>query len=51
VLTGHADAKLPRAGAQMEALADLLPRWTSVPLADLDRIREEVRALFDRFFY
>jgi hypothetical protein len=51
VLTGHADARLPRAGAQMDALAALLPRWTPVPLADVDRIREEVRALFDRFFY
>jgi glutamate-ammonia-ligase adenylyltransferase len=51
LLTGHADARLPRAGAQMEALAALLPRWTAVPLQDLDRIREEVRALFDRFFY
>lgn len=51
VLTGHADARLPKSGAQMEALAALLPRWTPVPLADLDRIREEVRTLFDRFFY
>ena len=51
VLTGHAESRLPRAGAQMEALAELLPRWTPVPLSHLDRIRDEVRALFDRFFY
>ena len=51
VLTGHADARLPRSGAQMEALAALLPRWTSVAISELDNIREEVRSLFDRFFY
>jgi [glutamine synthetase] adenylyltransferase / [glutamine synthetase]-adenylyl-L-tyrosine phosphorylase len=51
VFSGHAESRLPRAGAQMDALSALLPRWTSVPLADLDRIRDEVRALFDRFFY
>ena len=51
VLTGHADARLPRSGTQMEALTALLRRWTEVPLSDLDRIRDEVRALFDRFFY
>ncbi len=51
VLTGHAESKLPRLGAQMEALTALLPRWTSVRLDDMDRIREEVRASFDRFFY
>jgi glutamate-ammonia-ligase adenylyltransferase len=50
VLTGHAEDKLPRSGAQLEALNALLPRWTPVPLSDLDRIREETRALFDRFF-
>ena len=51
VFSGHAESRLPRAGAQMDALSALLPRWTSVPLTDLDRIRDEVRALFDRFFY
>jgi glutamate-ammonia-ligase adenylyltransferase len=50
VLTGHAEDKLPRAGAQLDALNALLPRWTPVPLSDLDRIREETRGLFDRFF-
>jgi glutamate-ammonia-ligase adenylyltransferase len=51
VLTGHAESRLPRSGAQTEALSALLPRWTPVPLAQLDRIRDDVRALFDRFFY
>lgn len=51
VLTGHAEEKLPRAGLQMDALRALLPRWTPIPIEDLDRIREETRALFDRFFY
>ncbi len=51
VFSGHAESRLPRAGAQMDALSALLPRWTPVPLTDLDRIRDEVRALFDRFFY
>lgn len=50
-LTGHAEDKLPRAGVQLDALQALLARWTQVPLADLDKIREETRALFDRFFY
>ncbi len=50
VLTGHAEDKLPRSGAQVDALNALLPRWTPVPLSDLDRIREETRELFDRFF-
>lgn len=51
MLTGHAEEKLPRAGLQMDALRALLPRWTPIPIEDLDRIREETRALFDRFFY
>lgn len=51
ILTGHAEAKLPRSGVQLDYLNALLPRWTSVPLTDLDRIREETRSLFDRFFY
>jgi glutamate-ammonia-ligase adenylyltransferase len=51
VLTGHAEDKLPRAGVQLDALQALLERWSPLPLGDLDRIREETRALFDRFFY
>jgi glutamate-ammonia-ligase adenylyltransferase len=51
VLTGHAESRLPRAGQQLDALNALLPRWTPVPLAELDRVREETRALFDRYFY
>jgi len=51
VLTGHAEDKLPRSGVQLDTLGALLARWTPLPLADLDRVREETRALFDRFFY
>ncbi len=51
MLTGHAEDKLPRAGLQLDALRVLLARWTPLPLADLDHIRDETRALFDRFFY
>ncbi|MEP6962936.1 MAG: glutamine-synthetase adenylyltransferase, partial [Acidobacteriota bacterium] len=51
VITGHAEGRLPRSGAQLDTLNAVLPRWTSVPLSDLDRIADETRALFDRFFY
>ena len=51
ILTGHAEARLPRSGSQLDYLNALLPRWTPVPLTDLDRISEETRGLFDRFFY
>jgi glutamate-ammonia-ligase adenylyltransferase len=51
ILTGHSEARLPRSGVQLDYLNAVLPRWTSVPLRDLDRIRDEVRGLFDRFFY
>jgi glutamate-ammonia-ligase adenylyltransferase len=51
VMTGLAVDRLPRSGAQLEALESLLPRWTPVPMSDLERIQEETRALFDRFFY
>ncbi len=50
VITGHAESKLPGSDAQLEALNALLPRWTPIPLSDLNRIRSETRALFDRFF-
>lgn len=50
LLTGHAEGRLPQREAQLEALAALLPRWTPVPLAELGRIREETRALYNRFF-
>ncbi len=50
VITGHAESRLPGADSQLEALDALLPRWTPIPLSDLNRIRSETRALFDRFF-
>ncbi|MSV36062.1 MAG: glutamine-synthetase adenylyltransferase [Bryobacterales bacterium] len=50
VLTGHAESKLPTAEAQMEALSELLRRWTPVPLSDLDAIRSRMRTLFERLF-
>jgi glutamate-ammonia-ligase adenylyltransferase len=51
VLTGLAVDRLPRAGLQLDALEMLLPRWTSVPMSDLERVQNETRSLFDRFFY
>ncbi|MEO8098056.1 MAG: glutamine-synthetase adenylyltransferase [Acidobacteriota bacterium] len=51
VMTGHAEGRLPRSDAQRDALNAVLPRWTPVPLSALDRIKDETRALFDRFFY
>jgi glutamate-ammonia-ligase adenylyltransferase len=50
VLSGHAGGKLPKSGAQLEALGALLARWTKIPLSDLPRVRAETRAMFDRFF-
>jgi glutamate-ammonia-ligase adenylyltransferase len=50
VISGHAEGKLPKADAQLELVAEILKRWTPVPMADLGRIRNETRALFDRFF-
>jgi glutamate-ammonia-ligase adenylyltransferase len=50
LLTGHAEGRLPQREAQLEALGALLPRWTPLPLAELDRIREQTRALYNRFF-
>jgi len=34
----------------LDALNALLARWTPIPLSDLNRIRSETRAAFDRFF-
>jgi glutamate-ammonia-ligase adenylyltransferase len=50
VLSGHAEGRLPKAEVQLETLREVLPRWTPIPFSDLDRIRSETRALFDRFF-
>jgi glutamate-ammonia-ligase adenylyltransferase len=50
VISGHAEGRLPKAEVQLETLREVLPRWTPIPLGDLKRIRNETRALFDRFF-
>ena len=50
VLSGHAEGKLPSAEAQLEVLAALVSRWTSIPLKDLGDIRTRTRAVFDRLF-
>ncbi|MGH9557781.1 MAG: glutamine-synthetase adenylyltransferase, partial [Bryobacteraceae bacterium] len=50
VISGHAEARLPTSEAHMETLAALLVRWSSVPLGDLDAIRAQTRAMFDRLF-
>jgi glutamate-ammonia-ligase adenylyltransferase len=50
VISGHADGRVPKAESQQELLAEVLARWTTVPLDDLARIRRGTRALFDRFF-
>jgi len=50
MICGHAEDRLPKPGTQLETLTALMPRWTPVPLSDLDRIRRETRALFDRYF-
>jgi len=50
VITGNAESRLPGSDAQLDALHALLQRWTPIPLSDLNRIRSETRAVFDRFF-
>ena len=50
VISGHAEAKLPKAEAQRETLDALLRRWTPVPLSKLGDMRNKVRAAFDRSF-
>jgi hypothetical protein len=50
LLSGHAEGKLPAAEAQLENLAALLARWTSIPLEELESIRARTRNLFDRLF-
>ena len=50
MLSGHAEGKLPKAAALMDALGALLKRWTDIPLSDLPKVRTETRAMFDRFF-
>jgi glutamate-ammonia-ligase adenylyltransferase len=50
VLTGHAEAKLPTAETQVEALAALLRRWSPIPLSALDDIRSRTRMAFEKLF-
>ena len=50
VLSGHAEGKLPTSDSHLETIAALLGRWTPVPLGDLDSIRTQTRAMFDRLF-
>ncbi len=50
VMSGHADAKLPKSQVQRETLETLLRRWTPIPLSELGEIRNKVSAAFDRVF-
>jgi glutamate-ammonia-ligase adenylyltransferase len=50
VVSGHAEGKLPSSESQLETTAELLRRWTPIPLADLAEIRARTRSLFDRLF-
>jgi glutamate-ammonia-ligase adenylyltransferase len=50
VLTGHAEAKLPTAETQVEALSALLRRWSPIPMSDLEDIRSRTRQAFERLF-
>ena len=50
VLSGHAEGKLPASEALLEALGNLVKRWSPVPLDQLTEIRARTRALFDRLF-
>ena len=50
VLTGHAEARLPTAESQVEALGALLCRWSPIPLAELKDIRSRTRLAFERLF-
>ena len=50
VISGHAESRLPGSDAQLDTLNALLPRWTTIPLSDLSKVRSETRAIFDRFF-
>jgi glutamate-ammonia-ligase adenylyltransferase len=50
VLTGHAQDKLPTAEAHVEALGELMKRWTPILLSEVDEIRSRTRAVFERIF-
>lgn len=49
VRTGHAEGKLP-VGPQRAELAELMTRWSKMPLDALDEVREHTRELFERSF-
>jgi glutamate-ammonia-ligase adenylyltransferase len=50
VISGYIEGKLPKAEAHREMLAELLKRWTPIPLSDLSEIRNNTRAVFDKHF-
>jgi len=56
VYSGHAEGSLPVSEMQLEALTELVRRWTPERVADrslpsaLDEIRPETRRVFDRLF-
>ena len=50
VISGHAESRLPESEPQLEAVDALVSRWSPIPLSDLNRLRSETRAAFDRFF-
>jgi len=50
LLTGHSEDKLPTAEMHVEALGELMRRWTPIPLGEVDEIRSRTRAVFERIF-
>ena len=50
IISGYVEGRLPKSEAQRELLASLLSRWTSIPLSDLNEIRNSTRAAFDKHF-
>jgi hypothetical protein len=56
VSTGHAEGQLPKSGAQIAILAELVQRWSPPGLIEgnldavMGRIRKSTRALFHRIF-
>jgi glutamate-ammonia-ligase adenylyltransferase len=55
IRTGRADGRLPQTAVELNALAELVNRWTGVSGArsleqQLEETRESMRQLFDRLF-
>jgi glutamate-ammonia-ligase adenylyltransferase len=56
IRSGRADGRLPQSAAELDALAELVNRWTGVPAGarsleqQLEQTRESMRQLFDRLF-